>query len=224
MSTISIQPVLPHKYIHIDAARTIHRHSFAQRFSQILSEMRLLQYNNDGEFSLTQFLDNIPRYAILSHTWGPEEVTFKDMADGNGTSKAGFDKIRFSGEQARRDHLQYFWVDTCCIDKSNAIELQEAINSMFRWYQNAVKCYVYLSDVSTKKRKASDSFTECTWEPAFRSSKWFTRGWTLQELLAPGPGSVEFFSQERDRLGGAAKARKFSSAWSINTAGSLKIN
>jgi hypothetical protein len=163
--------------------------------------MRLLEYHNDGKFSLTEFFDNIPLYAILSHTWDLEEVTFRDMIEGNGRSKTGFDKIRFCGEQARRDGLQYFWVDTCCIDKSNAVELQEAINSMFRWYQNAVKCYVYLSDVSTKKRKASDSFTEYTWEPAFRSSKWFTRGWTLQELLAPSPGSVEFFSQERDRLG-----------------------
>jgi hypothetical protein len=70
---------------------------------------------------------------------------------------------------------------------------------MFRWYQNAVKCYVYLSDVSTKKQKAIDSFTEYTWELAFRSSKWFTRGWTLQELLAPR--SVEFFSQHGKRLG-----------------------
>ena len=164
--------------------------------------MRLLHYNNDGELSLTQFFDKIPRYAILSHTWGPEEVTFKDIMEGNGTSKAGFDKIRFCGEQARHDRLQYFWVDTCCIDKSSSAELSEAINSMFRWYQNAVKCYVYLSDVSTKKRKASDSFTEYTWEPAFRSSKWFTRGWTLQELLAPSPNSVEFFSQERNPLGG----------------------
>ena len=163
--------------------------------------MRLLEYHNDGKFSLTEFFDNIPSYAILSHTWGLEEVTFKDMIEGNRRSKTGFDKIRFCGEQARRDGLKYFWLDTCCIDKSNAVELQEAINSMFRWYQNAVKCYVYLSDVSTKKRKASDSFTEYTWEPAFRSSKWFTRGWTLQELLAPSPGSVEFFSQERDRLG-----------------------
>jgi hypothetical protein len=163
--------------------------------------MRLLHYNSDGEFSLTQFFDKIPRYAILSHTWGPEEVTFKDMMEGNGASKTGFDKIRFCGEQARRDYLQYFWVDTCCIDKSSSAELTEAINSMFRWYQNAVKCYVYLSDVSTKKRKASDSFTGYTWEPAFRSSKWFTRGWTLQELLAPSPNSVEFFSQERNRLG-----------------------
>jgi Heterokaryon incompatibility protein (HET) len=163
--------------------------------------MRLLYYNNDGEFSLTQFYHGIPRYAILSHTWGPEEVTFKDIIEGNGASKTGFDKIRFCGEQARRDRLQYFWVDTCCIDKSSSAELTEAINSMFRWYQNAVKCYVYLADVSTKKRKASDSFTEYPWESAFRSSKWFTRGWTLQELLAPDPASVKFFSREEDYLG-----------------------
>ena len=95
--------------------------------------------------------------------------------------------------------MKYFWVDTCCIDKSNSVELQEAINSMFRWYQNAAKCYVYLSDVSTRKRKASDQFSEYTWESAFWSSRWFTRGWTLQELLAPG--SVEFFSREGRRLG-----------------------
>lgn len=163
--------------------------------------MRLLKYHEDGEFSLAEFFDNIPSYAILSHTWGLEEVTFKDMIEWNGRSKKGFEKISFCGEQARRDHLQYFWVDTCCIDKANSVELQEAINSMFRWYQNAAKCYVYLSDVSTKKRKASDSFTECTWLPAFQLSRWFKRGWTLQELLAPGLGSVEFFSQERDRLG-----------------------
>jgi hypothetical protein len=167
--------------------------------------MRLLEHNNDGEFSLTKDFvgGKIPEYAILSHTWGAdtEEVTYRDLIDGAGKNKVGYEKIRFCGEQARRDGLHYFWVDTCCIDKSNAVEVQEAINSMFRWYQNAVKCYVYLLDVSTKKQKASDSFTEYTWEPAFRSSRWFTRGWTLQELLAPSPGSVEFFSQERDRLG-----------------------
>lgn len=167
--------------------------------------MRLLKYNNDGEFSLTKDFvgGEIPEYAILSHTWGKdtEEVTYRDVIDGTGKEKVGYKKIRFCAQQASGDGLQYFWVDTCCIDKSSSAELQEAINSMFRWYQNAVKCYVYLSDVSTKKRKASDSFTEYTWEPAFRSSKWFTRGWTLQELLAPSPGSVQFFSQERDYLG-----------------------
>jgi hypothetical protein len=94
--------------------------------------MHLLQFNTDCEYSLTQFFDNIPPYAILSHTWGPEEVTFKDIKKGKGTSKAGFNKIRFCGEQARRDGLLYFWVNTCYIDKYNAVKLQEAINSMFR--------------------------------------------------------------------------------------------
>jgi hypothetical protein len=167
--------------------------------------MRLLQYNNDGEFSLTKDFvgGDIPEYAILSHTWGAdrEEVIYRDLIDGTGKNKVGYEKIRFCGQQAKRNRLQYFWVDTCCIDKSSSAELQEAINSMFCWYQNAAKCYVYLSDVSTRKRKASDRFSEYTWESAFRSSRWFTRGWTLQELLAPGPDSVEFFSQEGHRLG-----------------------
>jgi hypothetical protein len=165
--------------------------------------MRLLLRNNTGEISLTKDLvgdDLIPPYAILSHTWKEgQEVTFKDLMGGTGKSKSGYDKIRFCGQQAKHDGLQYFWVDTCCIDKSNHAELQEAINSMFRWYQNAAKCYVYLSDVSKAKRKASDQFSEFTWEPAFRESRWFIRGWTLQELLAPG--SVEFFSREGKQLG-----------------------
>jgi hypothetical protein len=95
--------------------------------------------------------------------------------------------------------LKYFWVDTCCIDKSSSAELSEAINSMFRWYQKATRCYVYLSDVSIRKRKASDTSAVCTRESAFRASKWFTRGWTLQELLAPR--SVEFYSREGKSLG-----------------------
>jgi hypothetical protein len=164
--------------------------------------MRLLKRNNDGEFSLTKdFVGHVSRYAILSHTWEEdiEEVTFRDLIDGTGKSKAGYCKIRFCGEQASRDGLQYFWVDTCCIDKSNSTELAEAINSMFRWYRDAAKCYVYLSDVSTTKRKRSTLSSEFTWESAFRASRWFTRGWTLQELLAPS--SVEFFSREGKRLG-----------------------
>jgi hypothetical protein len=162
--------------------------------------MRLLQFNNDGELSLSEFFDSaIPKYAILSHRWGIEEVTFQDLLDGTRKSKVGYRKIQFCGEQARRDDLQYFWVDTCCIDKSNSTELAEAINSMFRWYQKAARCYVYLSDVSIRKQKASDTSTEYTWESAFRNSEWFTRGWTLQELLAPR--SVEFFSLHGRRLG-----------------------
>jgi hypothetical protein len=164
--------------------------------------MRLLERKNDGEFTLTKdIFDNIPHYAILSHTWGAdtEEVTFRDLTDGTGKDKTGYSKIRFCGEQAWHDGLQYFWVDTCCIDKSNNTELAEAINSMFRWYQRAAKCYVYLSDVPTRKQKASDTSVEFTWESSFRDSRWFTRGWTLQELLAPR--SVEFFSRHGKRLG-----------------------
>ncbi|KAF2184953.1 hypothetical protein K469DRAFT_167799 [Zopfia rhizophila CBS 207.26] len=128
--------------------------------------MRLLQRSNTGEFSLTKDLvgdDTTPPYAILSHTWNEEqEVTFQDLMDGTGESKIGYDKIRFCGQQAERDGLRYFWVDTCCIDKSNYGELREALNSMFRWYQNAVKCYVYLSDVSTAKRKANNEVSGFT--------------------------------------------------------------
>jgi len=155
--------------------------------------MRLLELNNHETLSLTEYFDDkVPQYAILSHTWRTdgEEVTFKDVSEGTGKSKAGYTKISFCEEQAASDGLRYFWVDTCCIDKSSSAELQEAINSMFRWYRDAARCYVYLSDVSTG---------DYDWESAFRKSRWFTRGWTLQELLAPA--SVEFFSQEGNRLG-----------------------
>ncbi|KAK4182006.1 NACHT domain-containing protein, partial [Podospora australis] len=116
--------------------------------------------------------------------------------DGTGKNKAGYAKIRFCGDQAWRDGLRFFWVDTCCIDKSNSVELQEAINLMFRWYRNAAKCYTYLVDVSIPSPDVDD---KSIWEPAFRASRWFTRGWTLQELIAPT--SVEFFSREKIRLG-----------------------
>lgn len=147
-------------------------------------------------------LDEIPPYAILSHRWGKdhEEVSFTDLTVGpRRPAIPGFEKLRFCAEQAIRDGLKHFWVDTCCINDSNVIERSEAINSMFRWYQSATKCYVYLSDVSILKRKASDLTSKSTWEPAFRASEWFTRGWTLQELLAPA--SVEFFSREGKLLG-----------------------
>jgi hypothetical protein len=162
--------------------------------------MRLLKLDSRGELSLTDNLvKDIPPYAILSHTWGAEgdEVTFNDLRNGSGKSKAGYNKVQFCGEQARKDGLQYFWVDTCCIDKSNIPELQRAITSMFRWYRDAEKCYVYLSDVAVCTD--DNNQTERAWEPAFRESRWFTRGWTLQELIAPR--SVEFFSRERELLG-----------------------
>ncbi|KAH9203855.1 HET-R [Leptodontidium sp. 2 PMI_412] len=158
--------------------------------------MRLLYYNGDGDFSLAEFFKSaIPEYAILSHTWEGEEVTLEDLQNGTGTKKAGYEKIRFCAEQAKRDGLQYFWVDTCCIDKLNSAELTEAINSMFRWYRMSTRCYVYLSDVSG----TSVNIDDLAWELPFRKSRWFTRGWTLQELIAPT--SVEFFCRESKRIG-----------------------
>ncbi|KAI9775014.1 MAG: hypothetical protein M1839_001614 [Geoglossum umbratile] len=163
--------------------------------------MRLLQLEDGGEFSLVEFVGkNIPRYAILSHTWGSddEEVTFNDLTNGTGKDRPGYRKIRFCGKQAANNGLQFFWVDTCCIDKSSSAELSEALNSMFRWYQNAARCYVYLSDVSVSTSDGDDEFSR-GWKPAFKKSRWFTCGWTLQELIAPA--SVEFFSKEKERLG-----------------------
>jgi len=163
--------------------------------------MRLLELRDNGEFSLTKdIVNNEQPYAILSHTWGDddEEVTFKDLTEGSGKTKVGYRKILFCGEQAARDGLKYCWVDTCCIDKSNNSELSEAINSMFRWYRNATKCYVYLSDVSTNSHNQVDPSLQ-SWQSAFRESRWFTRGWTLQELIAPL--SVEFFCANGKRLG-----------------------
>jgi hypothetical protein len=159
--------------------------------------MRLLCFTNDGGLSLTDEMFNdsdIPPYAILSHTWGIEEVTFEDIAGARGRTKAGYEKILFCAQQAAADGLQHCWVDSCCIDRSSSAELSEAINSMFRWYQNAKCCYVYLTDVSNKKTGSNGS-----WLSAFKKSRWFTRGWTLQELIAPS--SVEFFTKERDYLG-----------------------
>ncbi|KAI0884183.1 vegetative incompatibility protein HET-E-1 [Annulohypoxylon maeteangense] len=169
--------------------------------------MRLLQRNDNGVFELTRHfaVEELPSYAILSHTWlseNDQEVSYDDLIQSNAESKpTGYSKIQFCGEQAAKDGLEYFWLDTCCINRNSSAELQEAITTMFVWYRNATRCYAYLTDVSVKKTPRSVTADEPTrpWELAFRRSRWFTRGWTLQELLAPA--SVEFFSAEGIRLG-----------------------
>jgi hypothetical protein len=166
-----------------------------------MSLIRLLQRKPDGEIIFREPTSaEVPAYAILSHTWGEDEVIYQDLKKGKDKSKtvdkAGWRKIQFCANQAAVDGLEYFWVDTCCIDKKNAVEVGTAINSMFRWYQNAARCYVYLSDVSKPDTGLDD---QRVWEEAFRKSRWFTRGWTLQELLAPR--LVDFFSSEGSRLG-----------------------
>ncbi|RMZ80954.1 hypothetical protein DV738_g2498, partial [Chaetothyriales sp. CBS 135597] len=158
--------------------------------------MRLLTFDERGMLKHTKdLITDIPPYAILSHRWGADEdeILFDDVAKGIDTSKAGYAKVKFCAEQSKKDGLEYFWVDTCCINRNDAVELSWAINSMFKWYRNAEKCYVFLSDVSKHPRNGHDTWAQ------FRNSSWFTRGWTLQELVAPS--SVQFFSQEWEELG-----------------------
>jgi hypothetical protein len=129
-------------------------------------------------------VDDIPAYAILSHTWGPpqEEILFQDMSPtprwnasssppSNAPKYVGWKKLDAACRQALNNDLLYLWIDTCCIDKSSSAELSEAINSMFRWYGNSVVCYAYLSDVYAGTNPRSDQAMD-----DFRQSRWFTRG------------------------------------------------
>lgn len=138
--------------------------------------MRLL---NARTLEFEEFVgEGIPPYAILSHTWGAEEVSYKDHVEKTSSSKLGYEKMVQCCRLADAEGFGYAWIDTCCINKSSSAELTEAINSMMRWYRDAAICYAYLSDVdSTEDPTAEGS--------SFTRSRWFTRGWTLQELLAP---------------------------------------
>ncbi|KAK4116078.1 HET-domain-containing protein [Canariomyces notabilis] len=150
---------------------------------------------------------DIPPYAILSHTWGTEELTRQEVESiaQHRTSqqkqqsatqlKAGYAKMAFACSQAAKDGYRYVWIDSCCIDKKSSAEISEAVNSMFNWYQRAAVCYAYLDDVHF------DDYTQGyrTWKDDFISSRWFTRGWTLPELLAPR--KVVFFAKGWRLLG-----------------------
>ena len=152
--------------------------------------MRLLQAET---LRFSEFYEpDIPPYLILSHRWDVDEIMYQEVLEGETTDKKGWWKINEFCAFALKLHFDYVWIDTCCIDKRGLYgEASDAINSMFRWYHNARICYVYLKDV-----KAPDS-VECWTDDekrAFKSSDWFTRGWTLQELLAPK--DVRFISDD----------------------------
>ncbi|KAK9421354.1 putative Heterokaryon incompatibility domain-containing protein [Seiridium unicorne] len=138
-----------------------------------------------------------PEYAVLSHTWGEAEPNFTEwnsyLTRLRKAKQPGFAKVYAACKQARRDKISHVWVDTICIDKSSSAELSEAINSMYFWYQSSKLCYAYLKDVSGTPSDQTDPLD------LFKRSRWFTRGWTLQELLAPG--NVVFFTQSWTVLG-----------------------
>jgi hypothetical protein len=140
-----------------------------------LYTLRLETFLNDSE---------IPPYAILSHTWGARELKLQDLElpGAELETNPGWKKVVNFCRKAREslemfpEEVRYGWVDSCCIDKSSSAELSEAINSMFRWYRSASACFVLLEDVELSELSGTDTFERC---------RWFTRGWTLQELLAP---------------------------------------
>lgn len=134
------------------------------------------------------FNKKIPTYAILSHMWGKDELTFGDIPRNKEVPSTK--KIDGLCNQASKDRHRYVWIDTLCIDKSSSAELSDSINSMFRWYQRAKVCYV-LEDVSQGE------------EQMFQRSRWFKRGWTLQELLAPY--HLTFFDQSWTWIGDVEK-------------------
>jgi Heterokaryon incompatibility protein (HET) len=166
--------------------------------------IRLLTWTDEGELRLHEFEGEValPAYTVLSHTWhtnNKEEVTYEDLETGSGQHKAGYTKIDFCKKQASVDELAYIWIDTCCINRKSEPELSEAVNSMFRWYKNATRCYVYLSDVYTSHEGRDTPSRGDEWEALFPQSRWFTRGWTLQELIAPE--LVDFFARDGTHLG-----------------------
>ncbi|KAF2822497.1 HET-domain-containing protein [Ophiobolus disseminans] len=154
--------------------------------------MRLL---HTSTLKLVNFLaDDVPPYAILSHTWGTEEVTFQEFVAQPAGHKAGHEKIKSFCKLCAQRSIDWAWVDSCCINKENNVELSEAINSMFQWYQRSSLCIAYLSDLQGGM------------EQSISNSAWFTRGWTLQELLAPS--IVEFYCHGWSKIGDKISLQK----------------
>lgn len=159
--------------------------------------MRLL---NTETVELHEFFEyDIPEYAILSHRWGHGEVTFETVTKQRNLQAAGWNKVRRCCSLVREIGFAWIWIDTCCINKSSSVELSEAINSMYNWYRNAKLCFVHLNDVCclpeevqlyqdlVKAKVHDDNPRHCSVQTSaqLRRSMWFTRGWTLQELIAP---------------------------------------
>ncbi|KAK4205075.1 heterokaryon incompatibility protein-domain-containing protein [Triangularia verruculosa] len=144
------------------------------------------------------FGTDIPEYAIVSHTWDATEANFQQwtnrVARLRKSKLPGYAKVYKACKLARQEGFRYLWIDTVCIDKSSSSELSEAINSMYAWYENAKVCYVYLSDVRISSKENNMDVLSL-----FRTSRWWSRGWTLQELLAPD--NVIFYTREWVKMG-----------------------
>lgn len=149
--------------------------------------MRLL---NTGTLRIVHFPspDTRPPYAILSHVWQGDEASYQEiqtLSTHPSPLSAAPEKVRRFCAFTRAEGFEWAWLDACCIDKTSSSELSEALNSMFRWYQEAVVCYAYLHDVPDRYDATSATLDDDDLQQSFVDSAYFTRGWTLQELLAP---------------------------------------
>ena len=181
----------------IDVKAFLSREEVLRKGGKVDRQTKVLKFHN-GE---------VTPYAILSHRWTDfTEVDYEeivklatmDMEDCNEIRRRlGYKKILDTCEQAGRDGYEWIWVDTCCIDKRSSAELSEAINSMYRWYENSRVCYVYLHDVP------GSSFPTVQDDARYPDSngwpEWFSRGWTLQEMIAPS--NVQFFNKDWQLIG-----------------------
>jgi hypothetical protein len=150
-------------------------------------------FNNEG---------TIPDYAILSHTWGVDEVTFKDLAELSReqlVSKRAWEKVAKCCTKAIQWDLEWVWIDTCCIDQSSSAELSEAINSMYQWYRKSAVCYAYLSGVDSVEEDFLSGKVIDQGHSSFDKARWFSRGWCLQELLAPR--NMQFYNMRWEYIG-----------------------
>ncbi|KAK5994455.1 Vegetative incompatibility protein HET-E-1 [Cladobotryum mycophilum] len=154
--------------------------------------MRLL---NTSSLKLQEFDDeSLPTYVILSHTWGQDEVLFDNIQDNTAAGRKGYAKVLACCQKAAKEGFEWVWIDTCCINKASSAELSDAINSMYKWYKWSAICYAYLQDITDDSSSSSSrKFTDIS------KSRWFKRGWTLQELLAPR--IVEFYTSEWSEIG-----------------------
>ncbi|KAK1755526.1 heterokaryon incompatibility protein-domain-containing protein [Echria macrotheca] len=184
--------------------------------------MRLINTTTE---KLEEFIDpkKFPKYAILSHRWLDEEVTCREYQEESTNLKTqhnkckSLEKIRKACQLAKGRKHEYIWIDTCCIDKTSSAEISEAVNCMFAWYRAAEVCYAYMFDVrpgynvadmleaarmgeldgsTDESRRDSESISLLV---SFHESDWFTRGWTLQELIVPV--EVEFLANDWSPIG-----------------------
>lgn len=168
--------------------------------------MRLINVHTYKLRDVMGDLSTYPSYAILSHTWEKDEVSYRDMEDLSvAKCKRGFKKIEMCCRQAAADGYRWAWVDTCCIDQTSSAELSEAINSMYKWYESSMVCYAYLSDVASVEKFKQKINSKSA------APRWFKRGWTLQELIAPL--RVKFFSKGWRFLGSKQELSGLLSNW-----------